>query len=116
MARRFDLERERKKRVDKQMCLESHGPGWTYNEVIGKCMMPAGYGDFPGGNPTNTNDLVADGAVPGDFPEPDAENTSGPEGSGDAAIRAEMNKRNARKVRQDQGISTAYQSPGASLA
>ena len=111
----MDVKRQRKERLDKQMCGKSHGPGWTYNEVLGKCMMPAGYGASNGGNATNVQDLVADGTQPGDFPEPPTENSSGPEGSGDAAITAEINKRAAKKMRSAQKISTAFESPGATV-
>ena len=88
-AMKQDIKRERKKRLDKAMCYESHGPGWTYNETIGKCMMPVAYGQ----DGTNIPDLVNEGMPPSALPEPENLPPSGPEGSGNAAIQAEINNR-----------------------
>jgi len=84
-----DIKRERKKRLDKMMCYESHGPGYTYNEVIGKCMMPVAFPE----DGMNIPDLVTDGMPPGAIPEPENLPTSPPEGGGNAAITAEVNNR-----------------------
>ena len=88
-AMKAEFKRERQKRLDKAMCLESHGPGWTYNETLGKCMMPVAYGQ----DGTNIPDLVNEGIPPSALPEPENLPTSGPEGSGDSAIQAEVNNR-----------------------
>ncbi len=93
-ALKQDIKRERKKRIDKMMCYESHGPGWTYNETIGKCLMPAGFIQ----DGTNIPDLVNDGMPPNAVPEPENLPTSPPEGGGNAAITAEVNNRKDEAV------------------
>jgi len=88
-ALKNDIKRERKKRLDKAMCYESHGPGWTYNETIGKCLMPVA---FPQDG-SNVPDLVNEGMPPNALPEPENLPTSPPEGGGNSAIQAEINNR-----------------------
>ena len=95
-AMKQDIKRERKKRLDKAMCYESHGPGWTYNETIGKCLMPVA---FPQDG-TNVGDLVNEGMPPSALPEPENLPTSTPEGGGNYAIQAEINNRKDVNTRQ----------------
>tara|TARA_B100002051_G_C16532186_1_gene533223 strand:- start:173 stop:637 length:465 start_codon:yes stop_codon:yes gene_type:complete len=111
MAIRNEVKRKRKKALDKAMCEKSHGPGWTYNETIGKCMMPVGY--MQDGN--NVPDLADEiGLPPGSMPSPENDvSISPPEGgsgggSAEAAIQGEMAKRQAQnilKMQKMQGIN-----------
>ena len=98
-AGEFGMEMDRKRfeqaQLDKAMCLKSHGPGWTYNKTLGKCMMPAGFSNTG----ENVQDLLTPEIQPGDMPPPMEVATSPPEGGGDPILAAEINRRKANQVR-----------------